>query len=192
MDRYQKVEKGQSHGEGAYGVVYKGVDKVTKEYVAMKARRARVARHPNRGARARPREPPPRARARLGAPLAARPARAAFARSRPSAPRRARSQKIRLELEDEGMPSTALREISLLKELQHPNIVTCARRAAPRDPSRRAILPRRRALRAAPPTRSRLSRPHAPSSIPRRRAACATSCRTTGAFTSSSSSSTRT
>lgn len=33
------------------------------------------------------------------------------------------SQKIRLELEDEGMPSTALREISLLKELAHPNVV---------------------------------------------------------------------
>ena len=32
-------------------------------------------------------------------------------------------KKIRLDLEDEGMPSTALREISLLKELQHPNIV---------------------------------------------------------------------
>lgn len=32
-------------------------------------------------------------------------------------------KKIRLELEDEGVPSTALREISLLKELEHPNIV---------------------------------------------------------------------
>lgn len=32
-------------------------------------------------------------------------------------------KKIRLENEDEGMPSTALREISILKELQHPNIV---------------------------------------------------------------------
>ena len=32
-------------------------------------------------------------------------------------------KKIRLEMEDEGMPSTALREISLLKELQHPNVV---------------------------------------------------------------------
>ena len=28
-----------------------------------------------------------------------------------------------MEVEDEGVPSTALREISLLKELTHPNIV---------------------------------------------------------------------
>lgn len=32
-------------------------------------------------------------------------------------------KKIRLEAEDEGVPSTAIREISLLKELQHKNIV---------------------------------------------------------------------
>ena len=32
-------------------------------------------------------------------------------------------KKIRLEVEDEGVPSTALREISLLKELKHQNIV---------------------------------------------------------------------
>lgn len=32
-------------------------------------------------------------------------------------------KKIRLENEDEGVPSTAIREISLLKELQHPNVV---------------------------------------------------------------------
>jgi serine/threonine protein kinase len=32
-------------------------------------------------------------------------------------------KRIRLEAEDEGIPSTAIREISLLKELQHPNIV---------------------------------------------------------------------
>lgn len=32
-------------------------------------------------------------------------------------------KKIRLEAEDEGVPSTAIREISLLKELAHPNIV---------------------------------------------------------------------
>jgi len=32
-------------------------------------------------------------------------------------------KKIRLEAEDEGIPSTAIREISILKELQHCNIV---------------------------------------------------------------------
>lgn len=32
-------------------------------------------------------------------------------------------KKIRLENEDEGVPSTAIREITLLKELQHPNVV---------------------------------------------------------------------
>ncbi|GLH05238.1 Cyclin-dependent kinase 1 [Gryllus bimaculatus] len=33
-------------------------------------------------------------------------------------------KKIRIENEDEGIPATAIREISLLKELQHPNIVS--------------------------------------------------------------------
>lgn len=32
-------------------------------------------------------------------------------------------KKIRQEQEDEGVPSTAIREISLLKEMQHGNIV---------------------------------------------------------------------
>ena len=32
-------------------------------------------------------------------------------------------KKIRLEIESEGVPSTAIREISLLKELEHPGIV---------------------------------------------------------------------
>eukprot|EP00054_Salpingoeca_dolichothecata_P017291 m.103258 g.103258 ORF g.103258 m.103258 type:complete len:295 (-) comp22395_c0_seq1:31-915(-) len=32
-------------------------------------------------------------------------------------------KEIKLEAEDEGVPSTAIREISLLKELNHPNIV---------------------------------------------------------------------
>ena len=32
-------------------------------------------------------------------------------------------KKIRLEQEEEGVPSTAIREISLLKELQHSNVV---------------------------------------------------------------------
>ncbi|XP_065920703.1 cyclin-dependent kinase 2-like [Dysidea avara] len=33
-------------------------------------------------------------------------------------------KKIRLDVECEGVPSTAIREISLLKELEHPNIVS--------------------------------------------------------------------
>lgn len=33
-------------------------------------------------------------------------------------------KKIRLETEAEGVPSTAIREISLLKELEHPNVVS--------------------------------------------------------------------
>ena len=33
-------------------------------------------------------------------------------------------KKIRLESDEEGIPSTAIREISVLKELDHPNIVT--------------------------------------------------------------------
>lgn len=32
-------------------------------------------------------------------------------------------KKIRLEKEDDGVPSTAIREIALLKGLRHPNIV---------------------------------------------------------------------
>jgi len=38
-------------------------------------------------------------------------------------------KKIRLDAPDEGIPSTAIREIALLKELQHTNIVRCAARA---------------------------------------------------------------
>ena len=33
-------------------------------------------------------------------------------------------KKIRLESEEEGVPSTAISEISILKEVQHPNVVT--------------------------------------------------------------------
>ncbi|GMF18990.1 unnamed protein product [Phytophthora lilii] len=68
MDRYQRIEKGGSIGEGTYGVVYKSLDLKTKKVVAPK--------------------------------------------------------RIRLETEDDGIPSTALREISVLRELEHPNIVS--------------------------------------------------------------------
>lgn len=59
--------KSDKLGEGTYGVVYKGIDLVTKNAIAIK--------------------------------------------------------KIRLENEDEGMPSTTMREIAILKELSHPNII---------------------------------------------------------------------
>lgn len=32
-------------------------------------------------------------------------------------------KKIKLDKEDDGVPSTAIREISLLKNLKHPNVV---------------------------------------------------------------------
>jgi len=64
MENFQRIEK---IGEGAYGIVFKAIDKITNEFVAMK--------------------------------------------------------KIRLDTESEGVPSTAMREISLLKELDHPAIV---------------------------------------------------------------------
>lgn len=34
-------------------------------------------------------------------------------------------KKIRLDSEEEGVPSTAIREIALLKELDHPSVVRC-------------------------------------------------------------------
>ena len=46
-------------------------------------------------------------------------------------------KKIRLEAEDEGVPSTAIREISLLKEMKDDNVVRCARpRSARARPDR--------------------------------------------------------
>lgn len=65
LSDYVKIEK---IGEGTYGVVYKGKNKITNQLVALK--------------------------------------------------------KIRLENDEEGVPSTAIREISLLRELPHPNIVS--------------------------------------------------------------------
>ena len=64
-------------------------------------------------------------------------------------------KRIRLEQEEEGVPSTAIREISLLKELKHENIVRCVRgirngRAPPRDPIARSRRPDATPARANP------------------------------------------
>ena len=69
-------------------------------------------------------------------------------------------KKIRLEAEDEGIPSTAIREISILKELQHPNIVRCESRLPPSDSTPRPArcagsLPSALLWRVAPQRRAR-------------------------------------
>lgn len=68
-------------------------------------------------------------------------------------------KRIRLEQEEEGVPSTAIREISLLKELKHENIVRCVRgirngRAPPRDPIARSRRPDAHARAREPPPRA--------------------------------------
>lgn len=64
LDRYNRLDV---LGEGTYGVVYRAVDKITGQYVALK--------------------------------------------------------KVRLDRTEEGIPQTALREVSILQEFDHPNIV---------------------------------------------------------------------
>ena len=56
-------------------------------------------------------------------------------------------KKIKLECEDEGVPGTTLREVSLLKELQHPNVVQCARAPVLEEEPRTPERPRARTAR---------------------------------------------
>lgn len=42
-------------------------------------------------------------------------------------------KKIRLDLDEDGIPTTAIREVSLLKELRHENVIRCAARARARN-----------------------------------------------------------
>lgn len=90
----------------SYGVVFKAKDRVSQRVLALKQ-----IRWVSCGCTC----------------LSARPAQAACAcaRSRRCSRRTALIPR-RLEQEEEGVPSTAIREISLLKELNHENIVWCA------------------------------------------------------------------
>jgi hypothetical protein len=100
-------------------------------------------------------------------------------------------KKIRLEQEDEGVPSTAIREISLLKEMQHRNIVRYL-----------LLLVTYHLLHASVCVRARARAEHCPGPgrfyllLPAAdalcRAGCRTWCTTTSASTSSSSTSTST
>ena len=73
-------------------------------------------------------------------------------------------KKIKLECEDEGVPGTTLREVSLLKELTHPNVIQCALPAAAASSRCPASPPRARA-----PTRGAAAPPHAEPTRKRRR-----------------------
>ena len=55
-------------------------------------------------------------------------------------PRMVALKEIRLDTEDQGIPSTALREISLLRELDHPNVIKCAFLPTFQVPSHEALL----------------------------------------------------
>ncbi len=65
--KIEHIQKIETLGEGAYGVVYKGIHEKTKEIIALK--------------------------------------------------------KIKLETQSEGVPSTTIREISVLREINHENVV---------------------------------------------------------------------
>lgn len=108
MERYQKMEK---VGEGTYGVVYKAKDRVTNEIVALKKIRLEAEDEGEWGFSLGS-----TASSLLGIYYNPIP----IVCGTNTLPPTTLSSSFAPVA---GIPSTAIREISLLKELQHPNIV---------------------------------------------------------------------
>lgn len=129
--RYEKIAK---LGEGTYGVVYRARDRVRECFVALKkacqrrgtARRACAYVVERRYLRALlPR------RSRLARRLS-------FRRTSSALHLIYAALQVRMDAWEEGVPATALREISALKEMNHPNIVQVRRSSLSRSADARS------------------------------------------------------
>jgi hypothetical protein len=99
LDNYEKLEK---IGEGTYGKVYKAKDRTTGALVALKKTRLEV-----------------RAATRAAEACAA--GSSSFSSGAPGGGPHRRSALPPMQMEEEGVPSTTLREVSLLKMLSESN-----------------------------------------------------------------------
>lgn len=111
QDQYEKLEK---IGEGTYGKVYKARDKNTGKIVALKKTRLEVCSAPlHARAPPKPNWPPPALLSPFNCSSSHRVA-------------QLNRRMHHLQMEEEGVPSTALREVSLLQMLNESNhVVKC-------------------------------------------------------------------